>query len=82
MASAHGLALGPFLFWADRLELKGDVFAVVLRKPRFRDILIGKYLDVIRVATQTKRGIARSSCKPWLSFALGETSGSGAASSA
>jgi len=77
MASAHGLALGPFLFWADRLELKGDVL-----KPRFRDILIGKYLDVIRVATQTKRGIARSSCKPWLSFALGETSGSGAASSA
>jgi len=51
MASAHGLALGPFLFWADRLVLKGDVFAVVLRKPRFRDILIGKYLDVIRVAT-------------------------------
>jgi hypothetical protein len=50
MAPAHGLALGPFLFWAD-LVLKGDAFAVVLRKPRFRDILIGKYLDVIRVAT-------------------------------
>jgi hypothetical protein len=51
MASAHGLALGPFLFWADRLVLKGDAFAVVLRKPRFRDILVGKYLDVIRSPT-------------------------------
>jgi hypothetical protein len=41
---------GHFLFWADRLVLKGEAFAVVLHKPRFRDILFGKYLDVIRVA--------------------------------
>ena len=37
MASAHGLALGPFLFRADHLEFEGHAFRVVL-KPSLRGV--------------------------------------------
>ena len=50
MASAHGLAVGPFLFWADHLVFEGHAFGVILRKPGFRSILIGEDLDVLGVA--------------------------------
>ena len=50
MASAHGLALGPFLFLADHLILKGHAFRVVLRKPRFRGVGIREDLEVIGVS--------------------------------
>src|SRR4029079_1208773 len=43
MASAHGLALGPFLFRADHLELEGHAFRVVL-KPSLRGVGIRKSL--------------------------------------
>jgi hypothetical protein len=43
MASAHGLALGPFLFRADHLEFEGHAFRVVL-KPSLRGVGIRKSL--------------------------------------
>jgi hypothetical protein len=61
MASAHGLALGPFLFLADHLILKGHAFRVVLRKPRFRGVGIREDPEVIRVSDCSyPRRLARS----------------------
>ena len=50
MASAHRRALGPFLFWADHLVFKGHALRVILLKPPFRGIPVGKNFEVIWVA--------------------------------
>jgi hypothetical protein len=38
MASAHRRALGPFLFCANHLVLKGHAFGIVFREPRFSGV--------------------------------------------
>src|SRR6476659_433295 len=47
MASAQIPALGPFLFCADHLVLKGHAFGIVFRKPRLCGVSIREDLEVI-----------------------------------
>ena len=50
MASAQNLALGPFLFLAEHVVLRGHAFRIVFREPGLRRVGIREDLEVIDVA--------------------------------